>query len=118
MGIFLGWFVLEVLHHAFFEWFNKQMAHEVGPMMHFGGAIINWAAGNPILFFVIMVSFYCLFVIVGAQITPFQWPWGMISLKEASQNLYDELITSNMSNNFKQLFVNPTESHNDVLNSL
>ena len=49
---------------------------------------------------------------------PFKWPWGKISLKEASQNLYNKLIISNMTNNFKRLLVDPYESHDEVLNVL
>jgi hypothetical protein len=117
LALLVGWFLWEALLHAIFSWFNEHMAKWLGHMNVFG-TIIKWTGDNPILFLISLGVSYCLFVIIGAQITPFHWPWGMIPLKEAAQNLYDKLITSNMADNFTHLFVNPAESHNEVLNSL
>lgn len=75
----------------------------------------------------IYVAYFCwligAFLILYASrtwlgINIFQYPWGLIPVNRVAQNLYDELITSNMANNFRELFVNPYNSHDETLNRL
>ncbi len=51
-------------------------------------------------------------------VSSFKWQRGMIPLKEAAQNLYDELMISNIRSVFEQGYVSFAESHEQVLNNL
>ncbi len=85
------WLVIETTKHRILSWINEQLDRGAGPMIHFLGTIIKWLADNPVSFFVILVAAYCLFVIIGAQLSSFQWPRGYTLLSEAAKKLYKEL---------------------------
>jgi hypothetical protein len=76
-----------------------------------------------ILVFVFWFSAIVLVLYVSKKWSwPFKWPWGMISLREVSQKLYDDLIISNMANSFKRLFVDSAypanKTHDYILDVL
>ncbi len=47
--LFIGWFLLQALHHHFFEWSNKQSVGKIAPAMRPLQVAIGWIVG-PCLF--------------------------------------------------------------------
>jgi hypothetical protein len=66
LALLVLWLLWEAALHAFFAWFNEQLARRVGPMI---ATIIVWTKNHPIQFLLLIMVFYCFFVIIGAQLS-------------------------------------------------
>jgi len=123
LTLFVGWFLYEVIIHAFFSWFNEHLWQWLGHM-NITSIIIRWTGDNPIQFLIILAVFYCLFVIIGAQfkktvpsepiaekepIKPEKLENDFMSLKEACDRLIEEkynIFGPSISDAFDKLYPN------------
>jgi hypothetical protein len=65
LGLLVVWVLWEAAQHAFFKWFNEQLARRVGTMT---ATIIKWTKNHPLYFLMAIMVSYCFIVVVGAQL--------------------------------------------------
>lgn len=58
--LFIVRFLVRALHHAIFEWFNRQLAWRAAPMIRLLQIPVKWVVDNRALSFVAPVAIYCL----------------------------------------------------------